>query len=298
MRFYIKRPYMFFKDNPLENAIEHESIRGISLLLKFGVSVNTIVIENRRMLQVAFEKGDAKIVKYLLSKGADINLCDDNDNFYLIKALEWENEEITEFILKRINYVNLVGKALTRAIRWGNKNIIKLMLEKEKKIDYTDVDTVFDIPLNNAIILNPELAVLLIEMGVDIDFHIKNGDIPLVTAIGRNSQIAKLLIEKGAEVNLVGVHYTPLTKSIACGDKEIFELLMEKGADVNLCDISKTPLTIAAENENLEMLKKIIEKGADVNLFDKNGDTALSIAKRKNNMRIIIFLLDVGANKT
>lgn len=297
MRFYMKKPYLFFKNNPLENTIEHGSIRGTGLLLNLGVSANTIVIDDIRLLQVAFEKGNAKIVKFLLKKGADIDLCKSSLKSFLLKALDWEDEEIAKRLLGEIYDVNLVGKALTRAIRWGNNNIINIMLEKEKIIDVTDVDTIFDIPLVNAIILNPKLAVLLINMGVDIDYHIKNGDIPLVTAIGRNSKIAKLLIEKDAKINVIGMHYTPLTKAIACNDIDLVELLINKGANVNLNDVSKTPLTIAIENENIEIIKKLQEAGANVNLPDKNGDTALNIAKEKDNITIVNYLIEKGAKK-
>lgn len=93
---------------------------------------------------------------------------------------------------------------------------------------------------------------ILIKRGADLNFQNKNGDSPLMSAVSHTG-ILKLLLEKGAnpnQANSEGV--TPLMAVVqgARYDKT-------KGEKVNI----------------------LLQKGADLNAKDKNGRTALDIAR-------------------
>lgn len=74
---------------------------------------------------------------------------------------------------------------------------------------------------------------------------------------------------------------------------EVITLLLDKGVDINYQDSTtqQTALMNACFNGNLEAVKLLIEKGADASLKDMVGETALDIARIKENKEIVKFLM-------
>jgi ankyrin repeat protein len=56
-----------------------------------------------------------------------------------------------------------------------------------------------------------------------------------------------------------------------------------------------TPLLYACKWNNFELVKMLVEHGANVQTRDKNGSTALSMARVNGNIQIADFLLEKGA---
>jgi len=99
---------------------------------------------------------------------------------------------------------------------------------------------------------------------------VPNGEILLLTMERQRFDLAKQFIEAGADVNY---RYT-LSKNYADG---------------------MTPLLYASKCGNFDMVKLLLEKGANINMQAANGDTALSIARKNNNEKILKFLTEHGA---
>jgi hypothetical protein len=104
-----------------------------------------------------------------------------------------------------------------------------------------------------------------------------------------------------ANMNAIGDDgYTPLIRAIRDKKSTIkINNLIEKGADVNIKSQSQygggTPLMYAIANKNIEIANLLIEKGADVNANDKEGNTALDIAKRTGQNEMFRLLEQVAA---
>lgn len=77
-------------------------------------------------------------------------------------------------------------------------------------------------------------------------------------------------------------HHTPLGMAIAKGDVETAKKIIEYGASVNERSNGLTPLMLAARYNNVELVNFLIEKGADVKLKDEKGFTALKYAEASN----------------
>lgn len=70
--------------------------------------------------------------------------------------------------------------------------------------------------------------------------------------------------------------------------------LIEKGIDVNAQkNNGETLLFKEVYPETIEIL---IKSGASVNIVNKNGDTALHYAAKRNDLESILLLLKYGAN--
>jgi ankyrin repeat protein len=157
---------------------------------------------------------------------------------------------------------------------------------------------------------NIEIVRMLVEHGAAIDIGKESDDrTPLIEAAGQGHiDVVEFLISRGADVNARGKGLTPLL--IACtwgqlpsgppGDKtKTIHLLLENGADVNVQDESwlktgRTPLMYAVLQGDAALVQAFLTKGARQDLKNKDGETALSLAK-KEGLEYIVQLLEKAA---
>lgn len=111
-------------------------------------------------------------------------------------------------------------------------------------------------------------------------------------ADGGQLKIAELLVENGADVNQKdssggtalyhAVHFGGVNANGEHGSVEVAKFLLDKGADVNATFYHHmTALMIAANQRNRTLVEMLIERHADVNMKDREGDTALTLARRR-----------------
>lgn len=158
---------------------------------------------------------------------------------------------------------------------------------------------------------NLEIVKLLVEHGAAVDAGKEQEDrTPLMAASGQGHvEVVKYLIAQGANVNTKGKGLTPLLVASAWGQfsfgppgdktKTIY-ILLENGADVNVQDESwlktgQTPLMYAVMQGDAEVVQAMLAKGARQDLKNKEGDTALSLAK-KAGLGYIAQLLEKAAS--
>lgn len=87
----------------------------------------------------------------------------------------------------------------------------------------------------------------------------------------------------------------------AARDGDIVEVsyLVRKGFDINAFDdLSRAPLHYAVEENQYEAAQLLLSLGADVNRYedDKIGETPLNIAAQGVDPRVVMLLLEHGAN--
>ncbi|MEO0537081.1 MAG: ankyrin repeat domain-containing protein [Cyanobacteria bacterium P01_A01_bin.123] len=124
-----------------------------------------------------------------------------------------------------------------------------------------------------------EAALLLIEMGSEINFQDTQGKTPLhVAALYGQEKMVQLLIERGANLEIKDLMYlTPLGVSVAEGYESIARLLINSGADVNVrlgsSESSDTLLHMAVSAMNKKRNIKIVELllSSDADVHAKSG---------------------------
>ena len=124
--------------------------------------------------------------------------------------------------------------------------------------------------------INDEYEVIqaLIDSGIDVDAHKEKG---IRSLNGR----------------------TPLIISVQQGNEKIVKMFLQAGANPNLKDEDSgtTPLISAVKRQYIYMTRLLLENGADVNIPDENGDTALKVAMKLRNKKIIDLLIKEGATQ-
>lgn len=172
-------------------------------------------------LHHAAEKGPTGLVKFLITKGANVNEKDDNGQTPLHHATKAGHKEIVEILIASGAAVNIKNKSFGRTpLFWPAWNGHK------------------------------EIVELLIANGANINVKENSGRTPIHWAMGNNQEeIVKVLIVRRANVNAKSNNgRTPLHWAVHHGKKEIVELLLAKGARVDVTDNKgETPLHMAVE---------------------------------------------------
>ncbi|CAG9325167.1 unnamed protein product [Blepharisma stoltei] len=117
------------------------------------------------------------------------------------------------------------------------------------------------------------------------------GETPLhIAADNFDYQTAKILLKYSADPKIANLEgETPLHNATYRGDDKIVNLLLQNDADPNslTTQLGQSPLHIAASNGHLEIIKLLLSHGADPDIKDKQGDSALNLAKNKKIKQIL-----------
>ncbi len=126
----------------------------------------------------------------------------------------------------------------------------------------------------------------------------RNGPVLMWAAIGSsNPKVLSALVERGADVNESDGIFkgTPLTGAAGyTKNTEIIDELIRLGADINKkVHNSEDALMIAAQyNSTPGVIERLVYHGAKVSNKNKQGKTALELA-RKNKNKVAILALEV-----
>ena len=304
-------------DEAFLTAVQRRDWAKIQQLLDSGANINARARTNRNYaLQYAVFWPDANLVKFLLDKGADINLTDDGDDTALMEAAnnnDPQNKVIVKLLLERGANVHASGnRALLNAAKEGGPEIVQLLLQKGADPNARNIvkyagDSAADTALMYAVQGNFVKAVqLLLAAGADVRAVNESGQTVLMKAarvdagndVKTHVAMLELLLKRGVDVNardkegktaLMHAAYEWFTEAGGVfSHAEILRVLLAHGAEVNAQNRQgDTALMTAiqhcritpAKAGNLEVVKILLEKGAQVNLQNRDGRTAMTYAK-------------------
>ena len=191
-----------------KNTLE-ESVRKDRQTPTTGREASILMLTQERVKEI-LEKDGSEFVKFLVSKGADVNVKNNDGDTPLHLAVKENNAEAIKFLLSQ-------------------------------KADGNVKNNDGDIPLHLAMKeSNIEVVKILVSNGANVNTWDKNGMSPLhVASRGGNIEVVKILVSNGANVN-VNVKdkngRTPLHWAAGWADVEVVNFLLSHGADVNAND--------------------------------------------------------------
>jgi len=237
-------------------------------------------------LSDAIIANDLARVKFLVSKGADVNKVDDQGATPLTSAARQRHPEMVELLVRlgaNVNEPNKDGMTpLIAGVMRDHVPTIKVLLEK----------------------------------GADIEKPNAEGYRPLAIAIAEDKfEVGKALMEAGANVNtaagpenlaplmIVAAQTSPAEGAIFLPSStrplDIAKGLVERGADVNAkSNTGTTALMIAATHNNPPMIGLLIESGADIDAKNNQGKTAQDVAELNGNIEAAQAIRVLGTAKS
>jgi ankyrin repeat protein len=133
-------------------------------------------------------------------------------------------------------------------------------------------------------------GLLLSAKGVQLDARSRNGDTALmIAAFNGEAAAAARLIDKGAEINRPG--WTALHYAAASGNLPIVRNLLDHSAYIDAESPNKTtPLMMAARAGHEKVVILLLEEGADVMMKNELGLDAIDFAKSQERTAIVRIL--------
>ena len=301
----------------------------VELLCEFGADINKATDKGFTALHVACTKRNVPLLTFLLGKGANVFVADNEGNTLLHMIL---NEN---FLIDKKSVRSKIDKSL-------NTTIISILINKG--LDINSTDSKMRTPLNLALyfgassIIDIQLIKYFLSLGATVDAQDINGNSSLHYAIKWNNlDLINFLIDNGADYSIENNEkISPYTLSLKENKLQIIDMFEKMGASIkledeeldiafmNACiegnlelaekmiktsniDITyvdgqgQTPLHHVVEKNStkkdfVKMAKLLIESGVDVNCTDDNGKTALHVAVEKSRKEMVVLLIQNGAD--
>jgi ankyrin repeat protein len=179
--------------------------------------------------------GQKDIVEILISKGADVNVKDENGWTPLNIAAVKGRNQIVKLLIEKEADLNS-STPLIAAATDGHMEVIELLIANGADVNAKANDQLGGTALHmTANLGHKKIVEFLVAAGADVNAKMLHGMTPLHFA-ANNKGIAKFLIDKGADVNAKlndGPHNgsTPLDFANVpnLGDPEIANLLRKRG---------------------------------------------------------------------
>ena len=288
---------------PLITAAIEGNLKVVKYLVSQGAEIDLGDRENTTPLQNAALSGQMKVVKYLLKKGADLQKIDDNGHNAVTWAAARGQTEMFEYLLKKGADIMIEGKGGTAALRsaayYNHIDIVKLLLKKGVPLE--ERNSYGYTPLLSATSAgNCEVMQLLIDAGADINVKLSENNESLLhnAAMSGKVDAIDLVISNGADIEARdNFGRSPIFFSLYSREPAALAKMIEKGADVNVKnEDGATLVQVAARVEMPEMVKMLIDAKVDVNIADKDNTTPLYWAVMTGNEEIAKMLLSNGAD--
>uniref|UniRef100_A0A4W5QL37 Euchromatic histone-lysine N-methyltransferase 1a n=1 Tax=Hucho hucho TaxID=62062 RepID=A0A4W5QL37_9TELE len=168
---------------PLMDACENNHLDTVKYLLRAGAALSHKDIKGSTCLHLAAKLGHYDVVQHLLSKASkQVNCQDDGGWTPITWAIEYKHRELVLLLLSRGADVNIRDKEENICLHWaalsGSNDIAQILLDA--RCDLHAVNVHGDSPLHIAARENQlECVTLLLSQGADVNLKNREGETPL-----------------------------------------------------------------------------------------------------------------------
>ncbi|MBC8276917.1 MAG: ankyrin repeat domain-containing protein [FCB group bacterium] len=271
---------------------------------KFDINVLKVGIRGSHSTPMhgAAAYGHPEMVKYLIDKGADVNIANDFGFTPILGAASGGKVECMQYLVEAGADINMKlpqGESLIHlAAQSGNLDMVKMLVDNGADINQrTDYGR---IPLINALYSEQLEAIkYLVEHGANLNNRNENNGTVMHAAMYRDSiKVVEYLIKKGAPVDEADNNGNrPINIALSRGKADLVALLADAGADINIgsAHTGETLLHVASAKGLSDLVETLIEKGAEIDAKDNKGHTPLYNAGKYGNEHVFKILYKAGA---
>ncbi|CAB1319573.1 unnamed protein product [Coregonus sp. 'balchen'] len=168
---------------PLMDSCENNHLDTVKYLLRAGAALSHKDIKGSTCLHLAAKLGHYDVVQHLLSKASkQVNCQDDGGWTPITWAIEYKHRELVLLLLSRGADVNIRDKEENICLHWaalsGSDDIAQILLDA--RCDLHAVNVHGDSPLHIAARENQlECVTLLLSQGADVNLKNREGETPL-----------------------------------------------------------------------------------------------------------------------
>lgn len=285
--------------SPLAWAVYEKNAALVEHLVERGAAINAVLkgrFSRRTVAHDAAASKNTEIMKYLISKGADLKAIDNDCRTPLFYAAREGDLDMVKLMVENgasASVVNSRGDLpLSEAVAVGDIGTVEYLAGAGPRTAESSL-------LNAAIDSKKiELVRMCADMVADIDKAAPYGDQPILKAIRSNNiDFVIFLLERGARVEGVeSFGVTPLHCAAKVGDERICVRIASLMKDIEPKDPEwKTPLIWAVNENRAANVKFLLSKGSAVEVIDRYGNTTLHHAANKCRKETIDILIAAGA---
>ncbi|XP_078580181.1 uncharacterized protein LOC144864139 isoform X2 [Branchiostoma floridae x Branchiostoma japonicum] len=257
------------------------------------------------LLHMACRRKDQELAKLFLDNGANVNAQNEEGHTALHIAAFEGDEAMIKYLQTAKADANIVDKLdrspLHISAEKGQTNVVEVLVDKFKASVLArtkDGSTLMHIASQCG---HPETALTFLKKGVPLHMPNKAGAVCLHAAAKRgHTAVVKALLQKGAVVDArTKDNYTALHIAVQFCKPMVVQTLLGFGAQVGIRGGKnlETPLHIAARvKEGDKVAEMLLKSGAEVNAPQEDGETALHIAARHGNIKMMQALMEDGGD--
>ncbi|UKZ88775.1 uncharacterized protein TrAFT101_004511 [Trichoderma asperellum] len=290
---------------PLCIAVHHGEKASVELMIERGADISVTACGGSLFFFAALSR-NAEVAKLLLERGFDVNFTGTNGAFPLWIAGPYYQgrDDIVKLLLKQGADVSQRHKynnetALHYSTHWGNKTVVRLLLESGAEVNAQDRDgkTALHIAAKEG---DEAVLRLLLEKGADASMKTKAGKTALKLAAWRGYEaiVRHLLDHLGGEINSESwLATSQVLKAAETGDEKAMQLLLARGADITAGNQrEKTALHVAAGSGRVALCRFLLNNGANINAINRSKRTPISMAAEYGHIEVVRLLIEHKAN--
>ena len=264
--------------------------------------IDSVIKYGMTALHFAVKNHNIQIINFLLSRGADANVCDENGISPLHLAAADGNLEIASILLNARANINQIDydrfSPLHMSAQYNYVDLVQLLIERGADPYLEDIEGITALHLA---MYNNNIDVVRILLNVmDRDFVESNIGLHSAAHSG-NNEIVKLFLSFFPNINALSFTsmnrqgVTALSIAIKEGLTDTARFLIENGALLSTTS-GYNEISTAVKNEDIEMVKLLLEKGVDINQIDEKGVSLLHIAINNLDLDLVSLLIYSGAD--
>ena len=267
----LSHPNMIISDPPpVITACELDSPEMLKVLLIYKVDLNVIDLKNNMTpLTVACAKGNSKLIDILAKNGADITKVVPLVGTPLHAAVENGQESAAKQLLQlgvNPDIPNGGGVSpLMRAVECEQIEIAELLLKHKANVTLKHPETGLPILHKAAARNNIKMLKLLMAHGADINQLTSKGSTALHIALAHGAKDAvDLFCRANCNINIQNIAgITPILAAIQSRQFECASKILNYSPDVNLCAKDQvSPLYAATDFRAVEIVQQLLKMGA------------------------------------